>query len=317
MIDNDTLKAVKEVPLPRLLADFGIRPVREKDLAHDHLSYTASYRNEKTPSLSVFRSHSGQWLYKDHATNETGTNIDLLVRFGFFSDWRAAAAFVANKCLGVHVDCPSSDVHRKDSHLQKEHPVTQPHGLVQEILPIIGSPAEQYIVNIRRIPISVASQFVCFVRYSYTPGGKIFSGIAWPTIRGGWSIRWPKDIGKGKGKAFVGPGGPSYFPIVQWHQTPSCLVFEGIMDFLSLIVLTGGDQRTDAVVLNSADNVHEAKKIMAKYKTVHCYLDNDEAGKNATKEIITAFANAFDHAPEYAPHNDLNDYLKNKIANEH
>ncbi len=88
MIDTEILKQVKEISLPVILASFGIRPVSPKDpySGHHKYVYLASYRDEMNPSLSVFQSRQGQWLYRDHTTGETGTNLDLMVRFGWFRD---------------------------------------------------------------------------------------------------------------------------------------------------------------------------------------------------------------------------------------
>lgn len=313
MIDNDILKEIKEVSLPRILADFGIRPVGEKPLTREHLAYVASYRDEKTPSLSIFKSSkNGQWLYRDHATNETGTNIDLLVRFGYFSNWREAAAYVARKYLGVLVDGPSPATPRMNPRPKnQERHVTQPqfNGMIHEVLPIIGSPAEKYIQKTRRIPISVASQFVCFARYSNSPGGKVFSGIAWQTFRGGWSIRWAIDLGPGKGKAFVGPGGFSFFPVALGTRSETCTLFEGMFDALSFVTLHG--RCGDIIVLNSVDNVNEALDLLDTYQWVYGYLDADDPGRNGWKTVVDRCgAKAIDASGEFAGFKDYNDYLK-------
>ena len=312
MIDQTVLDAVKKYPLPVVLSKLSIMPADRKDPAsgRKYYIYTASYRGERNHSLSVFYSKD-KWLYKDHATGEYGTSLDLLVRFGFFELWRVAAEYIASEFLHMNITAPMPRCYYASAipaPAQEQDTAIK----ISSSTPIIGSSAESYLCHVRCIPVEIAARYMRFVSYKYPGNSQKYYGMAWPTVRGGWSIRWPKDLGKGKGKAFVGPGGPSFFPVVQGQQTQTCLVFEGIMDFLSFIVLAGGEQRTDAVILNSVDNINEAKKIMTNYKTINCFLDNDNAGKNATKEIITAFANAVDHAPEYAPHNDLNEFLKNK-----
>lgn len=317
MIDNNLLKVIKEVSLPRILANFGIHPVREKDLTREHLSYVASYRNEKTPSLSVFKSNNGQWLYRDHATDETGTNIDLLVRFGFFSNWREAATYVAEKYLGRDVDSLSYMPRLDPLPKHLEHPVArpQPSGIIHEISSIVGSPAEKYIVKTRRVPISVASLFVCFARYSNSPGGKVFSGIAWQTFRGGWSVRWAIDLGPGKGKAFVGPGGFSFFPVVNDSRSETCTLFEGMFDALSFVTLHGWS--SDIIVLNSVDNVNETLDLLDTYQRVYGYLDADDPGRNCWKAVVgRCGAKAIDSSSEFAGYKDLNDYLKTLIINQ-
>ena len=316
MIDQTVLDVVKEYPLPVVLSKLGIMPADRKDPAagRKYYTYLASYRGERNHSLSIFHKN-GKWLFKDHATGEYGTGLDLLVRFGFFQSWREAAEYIDSEFLHMNNAAPMPRCHNAHANPAPIHK-QDTAAIISSLMRLDGSPAESYLVKVRCIPAAIADRYMRFVSYSYPGNRQKYYGMAWPTIRGGWSIRWPKDIGKGKGKAFVGPGGPSFFPSVQGQQTPSCLVFEGIMDFLSLIVLTGGEQRTDAVILNSVDNVNEAKHLLEHYNTIHCCLDNDDAGKNATKAIISAFENVVDHASEFAPHNDLNDYLKNRNAYE-
>ena len=318
MIDNDILLNVKQVPIPELLDNFGITPARSTSPGSHYLLYRAEYRGDHTPSLSVFRSPNGQWLFRDHATNEKGTNIDLLVRFGYFSNWREAATYVASKYLGVQVEGPSPVTPRKDFRpLKQERHVRQLqfNGLIHETIPIVGSPAEGYIVKTRRIPISVASRFVCYVRYSYSPDGKIFFGIAWQTFRGGWSIRWAIDLGPGKGKAFVGPGGFSFFPVVNDSRSETCTLFEGMFDALSFVTLHGWS--SDIIVLNSVDNVNETLDLLDTYQRVYGYLDADDPGRNCWKAVVgRCGAKAIDSSSEFAGYKDFNDYLKTLIINQ-
>ena len=46
------------------------------------------------------------------------------------------------------------------------------------------------------------------------------------------------------------------------------------------------------------------------YKAIHCYLDNDNAGKNATKSIMNAYGSkVIDESYRYRDYNDLYDCL--------
>lgn len=313
MIDNVILQAVKEVPIPRILADLGIRPCSDKSMECKKLLYLATYRGEQHPSLSVFmKRDSAQWVFKDHATGEVGTNLDLLVRFGFFSDWRKAAAYVAQKYLGIDIDNPKSVVPRNLSiipHQTPSKPYASHTGVIHGTFPVTGSPAEKYITDTRKIPITVASQHVCFARYSYHPNGRVFTGIAWPTCRGGWSIRWPIDLEPGKGKAFVGPGGVSFFPLVNGSQSETCMIFEGIFDYLTQVTLHGST--CDAIVLNSVDNVDEAFGLMDSYQHVIGYLDTDVFGRKCWEKIASHYGKrAIDASFEFAGFKDFNDFLK-------
>jgi len=315
MIDKTLLEKIKEVSLPAILADFGIRPSPQTANRENYRVYIASYRGEQHPSLSVFKTNnSGQWLFRDHTTGEVGTNLDLLVLFGFFSNWREAAAFVAKKYLGTDLDsCWGGQLSRP--HFYDKNPVQSPQygGIILSVNPIVGSPAVDYIVEARRIPTHIAAPYVNFVRYAYSPGGRIYSGIGWPTIRGGWSIRWSADIGKGKGKACVGPAGISVFQSAGL-QSDTCLVFEGIFDFLSHLTISSSSVTGDAIVMNSVSHVSETITKLSEYHNIRCYLDNDGAGREATSKIIRQFGHRVtDESSIFAGFNDYNDFLKSQF----
>ena len=86
------------------------------------------------------------------------------------------------------------------------------------------------------------------------------------------------------------------------------------MDFLSFMMLrrkeNDGLKRQDYLVLNSVSNVHKALERLSQYDSVQCFLDNDDAGKNAylqlSKELGNSVANA---STLYNGYKDLNEYL--------
>ena len=315
-MDEKMLEDVKGVSLPWILADFGIVPADGKDpkSGRSYYVYLAAYRGETNPSLSVYFGKKGIWLWKDLASGEYGTSLDLLVKFGFFLTWREAAVYIAQKYLGAtneRVDKPTP-VHRAHTPVTSCHQASKTDypGKILGLYPIQGSPAQKYITMIRRIPITIASQYLAYARYRYPNQDKEYFGMAWPTLKGGWSIRWAKDLGPHKGKTFVGQAGISYYPASAQMISDSCAVFEGMFDFLSFIALNNGIAPCDAIVLNSTSYANQAIEMLGEYGIINCYLDNDDAGRRATEVIRTTFGDAVeDHAAEYIEFNDLNDYL--------
>lgn len=107
MIDEELLLKIKQVSLPEILASFDILPQHHKDpdSGRKCYLYRAPDRDDLHPSVSVFnRRIDGIWLWKDHATGKTGTNLDLLVGFNLFQDWREAAAFIAHDYLHIDIN---------------------------------------------------------------------------------------------------------------------------------------------------------------------------------------------------------------------
>ena len=131
----------------------------------------------------------------------------------------------------------------------------------------------------------------------YTNRGKRYYAIGFANRCNGYEIR---------NAYFKGCISPKDISIIE-HGNDDCHVFEGFMDFLSYVELYGS---CDAVVLSSVINVTRALGILDKYHKVYCHLDNDEAGRNATKQIMMACVReVVDASSEYAESKDINEFL--------
>ncbi|WP_289202828.1 toprim domain-containing protein, partial [Bacteroides acidifaciens] len=103
----------------------------------------------------------------------------------------------------------------------------------------------------------------------------------------------------------------------QGEPREKCLVFEGFMDYLSFLTLwmkncpTMPDlDRQDYVILNSTVNVPKAIDVLYPYERIHCMLDNDKAGYEATRAIELEYSYCVrDFSDNYRGYSDLNDYL--------
>lgn len=75
----------------------------------------------------------------------------------------------------------------------------------------------------------------------------------------------------------------------------------------------------DSVVLNSVANVGKAITPLSDYSLILCYLDNDDAGRNAFSRLRREFGDKVaDKSALYPDHKDLNEYLmaaQPKISN--
>ena len=94
------------------------------------------------------------------------------------------------------------------------------------------------------------------------------------------------------------------------------MVFEGFMDYLSLLTMRGVNKLDcDCVVLNSTVNVGEAISFLRKHERIECWLDNDDAGRQCLKFIQDRCGeeNVADMSQTYCRNNDLNDYLTRTI----
>ena len=72
-------------------------------------------------------------------------------------------------------------------------------------------------------------------------------------------------------------------------------------------------EQCDFFVLNGVGEVRVLLPYLKEYDSIHCFLDNDEAGRTATKEIAKAYPGiSIDESYRYQSYNDLNDFLLEK-----
>jgi hypothetical protein len=146
--------------------------------------------------------------------------------------------------------------------------------------------------------------------------GKPYFAIGFPNVAGGYEVR---------NRFFKGCIAPKDISHIRQHgeSREKCLVFEGMMDYLSFLTLrmrncpTMPDlDRQDYVILNSVANISKAMDVLHGYERIHCLLDNDEAGRNAYLELAREFSGRIrDFSDNYNGHKDLNDYLCGKWQN--
>ena len=68
-------------------------------------------------------------------------------------------------------------------------------------------------------------------------------------------------------------------------------------------------------VLNSVVNLDKAKDFLCKHQTLHCFMDNDEAGRKAQSTMESWDVKTVDHSKMYSNYNDVNDYLQGAKQN--
>ena len=144
----------------------------------------------------------------------------------------------------------------------------------------------------------------------FTNNGRPFFAIGFPNMAGGYEVR---------NSFFKGCIAPKDITHIRQQGEPreKCLVFEGFMDYLSFLTLrmkncpTMPDlDRQDYVILNSTVNVPKAIDVLYPYERIHCMLDNDKAGYEATRAIELEYSyRVRDFSHNYRGYSDLNDYL--------
>ena len=92
------------------------------------------------------------------------------------------------------------------------------------------------------------------------------------------------------------------------------LIFEGMTDFLSFLVIEGTDKPVhDVVVLHSVNSYARCKAFILEnqYQVIHTFLDNDGTGEKFTKRFQEDFGSlVISHSYKFQPFKDLNEALK-------
>lgn len=281
------IKKIKQIKLQDFLASMGCKPVKQYGV---NLMYLSPLRTEKHASFKV-NTEINQWY--DFGIGRGGNIIALAELLYNSSD-------VSYLIHQIERNAPSS----VSGSLPTVKPITPQNSFEHlQVLPITHPALIKYLEE-RCIDIETA-RTVC-KELHFDTRGKHYFGIGCPNIAGGYEIRNPFF------KGCIAPKDISHF----YAEEPKkvCFVFEGFMDFLSFMTLRRKENDRlkwqDYLVLNSVTNIHKAAKRLSRYDSVQCFLDNDEAGRNAylqlSKELGKSVADA---STLYNGFKDLNEYL--------
>ena len=273
-------KAINKFPIREYFAARGIHPARDRGY---YGLYHSPLREDHTPSMKV---NYDKNLWIDYGTGEGGTLIDLVMQM------ERCDAGEAMRRLERHIGGMSVS-----SFIGKNPTSQRPHSIVVEKVRPLESLALLDYLTERSIDLAAARAHCSEVHYHVA--GKSYFAVGFRNDAGGWELR---------NRYFKGC--TSKAPTTRRGDYPTCLVFEGFMDYLSFLTLKRNPNPPHSiVVLNSVTNLAKAIQFIASHERVYTYLDNDEAGRKAASELKEACRNLSDQSVHYRPHNDLNDYL--------
>ena len=278
---------IKQIKLQDFLAAMGCKPVKQYGV---NLMYLSPLRTEKHASFKV-NTEINQWY--DFGIGRGGNIIALAELLYNSSD-------VSYLIHQIERNAPSS----VSGSLPTVKPTTPQNSFEHlQVLPITHPALIKYLEE-RCIDIETA-RTVC-KELHFDTRGKHYFGIGFPNIAGGYEIRNPFF------KGCIAPKDISHF----YAEEPKkvCFVFEGFMDLLSFMTLrrkeNDGLKRQDYLVLNSVTNIHKVAKRLSRYDSVQCFLDNDEAGRNAYLQLSKELGKTVtDASTLYNGFKDLNEYL--------
>lgn len=280
------IQEIREVPIREFLARLGHTPAGEKRNA---LWYSAPYREERTPSFQV-EVHKNVWY--DFGLGRGGDIFSLAGEFIGSDDFAAQAKYISRVLEGR----PDTVVRKKekDSGLITREETC--FGDV-ELRPLYHKVLLRYLEE-RGIVSDVAVPNCEEVRYRLH--GKPYFAIGFRNVSGGVEIR---------NRFFKGCIPPKDVSVIL-NGSHTCNLYEGFMDYLSVLML-GLHGYKDHLILNSVSNLDKSFRYLDGYGQVHCFLDNDPAGKRTLEILRTRYGEKIvDCSALYAGYKDVNEYLQ-------
>ena len=290
------IQEAKQIRIADYLQSLGYTPVKQQG---NSLWYKSPFREETEASFKV---NTDRNLWFDYGLGKGG-NIIALAEELYASDY---VPYLLNKIAErvPHIRSVSFSFRQQASEPSFQH---------LEVGELTHPALLRYLQE-RGININLA-RLEC-KELHFIHNGKPYFAIGFPNVAGGYEVR---------NRFFKGCIAPKDIRYIrqQGEQQEKCLVFEGMMDYLSFLTLRMKNCPTmpnldgqDYVVLNSVANVSKAMDVLHGYERIHCLLDNDEAGRNAYLELAREFSGRIrDFSDNYNGHKDLNDYLCGKWQN--
>lgn len=276
-------KQAKLIPLQDYLFTLGIKPVK---VLNNSLWYYSPLRSESTPSFKVNTSIN---CWHDFGSGERGNIIDLAMKINHI-------VTVSEALIAIEQACP---LHNSNSFSFRQQ--TPSHkGLSDIRVQELQHPALIQLLKNRRISFLIAQLYCKEVHYRVN--GKNYFSIGFPNNAGGYETL--NSFFKG----CIPPKEISLFD----NNTKSIHLFEGFMDYLSLLTMNPKEQESSALILNSVSNLDKAIPLLAKYEKINSFLNNDAAGKDARNRLLRLNLPVENISERFSDFKDLNDFLCQK-----
>lgn len=310
----------KKIDLPDLLSRLGYEPVKVTKGGRE-LWYRSPFRNEKEPSFHT-SFLGGKWIWNDFG-DAGGNVVDFVMRhegvqfkeaLAFLRNLYQGSLFEHSGRAGGLTQKPASLVSFQQQSEQEETPPEEQRELEFLEAHEIRNPAIlDYLEKQRKIPACLARLYLKEVKYRNKTRNKVFFAFGMENESGGYEIRAASDRYKFKSALIKRD-----ITVIRGRDSKQVLVnvFEGMTDFLSLLVMLKTDRlKEDAIIMHSLSSSNRTVEVIRQkgYAQIDTFLDNNAPGQRFTEKFMAAFLEQVtSHSQFFAPHIDLNDALKAK-----
>ena len=277
-----TFSDAKKIPIIEYLSSIGIEPAKIKG---NNVWYRSPLRGENDPSFKV---NIRLNLWYDHGSGEGGTLIDLGARLNTCT----ASEFV-NQLSGFNPSASTFSLHRNKS--------KEPENKLA-ILSVEELRSKELIDYLRGRGIDEDLAIQYCKQVSFEIADKNYHAIGFENKSGGYELRnnWFKGSSTPKDVSFID------------NDSNKLYVVEGFIDFLSIEQLKSKTPAfgTDAdfLILNSLSFMQRSQALLKSHETF-LFLDNDQAGTTAKKNLHSDHIPFMDCSGFYSGHKDVNEYL--------
>lgn len=281
-----TIEQAKSIKLTDYLNTLGCTPCKQQN---NNVWYLSPFRSEKAPSFKI-NLNRNEWY--DFGLGKGGNILSFVMEL-HHSTVSEALQILSNKTI---VSIPFS-FRQPTTNKNFEEIVVKP----------LTNPALIGFLQKRHIPIEIAAKYCKEIHYKL--GGKSYFAVAFENNSKGYEMRNPY---------FKGCIAPKDITLLSTGSTTCCL-FEGFIDMLSYLVYCQqhgiNSESYDLLVLSSTSNLTKAISLLGSYESIQSYLDNDEAGQQATTKLQQRFGSKLiDKSEIYWGYKDLNDFLAGQAS---
>ena len=294
---EEDLSLIKRYPIVAYLERKGIKPVRRTPA---YALYRSPLREETHPSFKV-DTQKNLWI--DYAEGRGGSIIDLCMRLEGCTLSEAICRL--GQTTSFDTACNNAELSKEKAYssngsirLPKEKMANGARRLI-DVSDTLPSHLQEYLTKVRCINLEKARPFLKSI--SYEVRGRRYEAIGFANLSGGYELR---DDNMFKGT--IAP--KDITPIFENKPQPVCL-FEGFMDFLSFLSMKE-EVNNRCLVINSVSNIGRSISYLNNHQvsSIRTFLDNDDAGRRATQELIMAGFKVEDMSVHYGNFKDLNEY---------
>ena len=307
---EEDLSLIKRYPIVAYLERKGIKPVRRTPT---YVMYRSPFRAEIHPSFKV-DTEKNLWI--DYAEGRGGSIIDLCMRLKGCTLSEAICRLgqttsFDTACNNVEPSKEKAYSSNGSIRLPKEKMANGARRLI-DVSDTLPSHLQEYLTKVRCINLEKALPFLKCI--SYEVRGRRYEAIGFANLSGGYELR---DNGSFKGTIAPKDITPIFTDKQIEHTTGKTLpvyLFEGFMDFLSFLSMKE-EVNNCCLVMNSVSDIGRSISYLNNHQvsSIRTFLDNDDAGRRVTQELIKAGFKVEDISRYYKDFKDLNEYHVSRV----